>query len=338
MFDEKAFFDTQPLPPSVLQPDLHNPTFWRSFFHRGFSISLADSILGRTTNLLENYAYARNWRVDRNMVKYAKLCSVLVDAQKQGLVPKPETHAMLEAAYKTFPDRPVYRFPKTSLAGHPRLAGNPENWFLLDRLVFEVAKGKANEKFIRFTELRESAEIGVDHDLTALFRREDNRHPDVLMQLRNDLRVVNETWKRTIGKDPSFSSFNEQLATFHTQYSAIAPLESACEKSEKIAAWRDGMVEPHSFWKLLKASTAYFLDQRAGFPWWMAGPELCEIKAKEVAFREGGMPPRSVTQDMYVSFKPNPKCAPKEAKGVWGRGVVEGGSVEEGEGDGEWEW
>ena len=313
LWDHSRFFSVQPLPPTTLEPNMSSPEFWPQFFRRGFEIALQDSMLGMCTNLFENYAYARYWRMDQNMVLYAKLCGVFVDAQKQGLVPTSTTIAALRLASQRYNNKPAYRAPKQS---QPPLGTTPESWFLLDRLVFQVAKNKADEKMTRFTELRKNSQVGVDHDLTEPLHREEKRQPGAMRHLVIELRKVKEIWKMQMAQD---GVFTDKLKHIHSAYAAIKP---AGGTNEVLRMWEASMEEPHSYWRLVKASAAYYVDQTGNWPWWMAGPELCRIKADEVWWREKCTPPpRTMTQDMAAIMKPNPRTAPERWRGAFEREV-----------------
>src|SRR5207302_9074287 len=84
--------------------DPSRPGFFERFLRIGLQSSFNDNFLGQCTSIWEKRCYERNDIADPEALKLAKLCSLLVDAPKQGMSLRPER---IEEIRKRFAGAPI---------------------------------------------------------------------------------------------------------------------------------------------------------------------------------------------------------------------------------------
>ncbi|KAF8536669.1 RNA dependent RNA polymerase-domain-containing protein [Trichophaea hybrida] len=142
----------EPIDPKsrFLRDFAQDPSFFQMFFTRGFTSSLTQDYLGMCTDILTRYRYNNHANgKDTNymtIMNLANLCGVLVDAPKQGVQLSAASLTKLMELNKKLDRKPAYKYPKDRNI-HP--TGNPEELFILDRLVIGVGINKVAEKDAR---------------------------------------------------------------------------------------------------------------------------------------------------------------------------------------------
>jgi len=296
-----------------LGQDPNSTTFFREFFTRGFTSSLTHDYLGMCTDILTRYIYNSHPRVkgvDKTIIYLANLCAVLVDAPKQGLQLTSESLAGLKRLGKELDRKPAYKCPKDR-QNYP--TGNPEEWYILDRLVLNVGINKVAEKQGEFAVLMDREGTWTDLHLTRRFHAFDHLADgdaslrQVRTQLHEDLGELQKLWSRRIQplrqlRDSETYSFRAEIEHIHTVFLDIKPPQKTLY-NPLIRSWYDNADRPNSEWRLLKASTLFYMNKhKKKLPWWVTMPELCHMKAEETAVELRRPAPRSVADDMVSAI------------------------------------
>ncbi|KAI9788594.1 MAG: hypothetical protein M1835_002180 [Candelina submexicana] len=271
------------------------------FLLRGFTFNLQPNILGMCTSFRERLCYKENSISSNGAMLLATLLGLLVDAPKQG-------YTFTENMWQTFlsecPDLtstwapiPAYKLKDAVATEH-----------IIDQLLLVKAKNVINSCMKRFysdfTDIQSS-----DNDLTDLWNGEydgssiDARVKEVLNQLIIDVRKVNDYWRDHVSRDEEASHREKKFATVvedaYAQFSGIMPRRS----DHPLILWwakeakRSGDA---SFWSRLKASEAFCKFANSSFPWYMAGKQLGEMKART----RGNY--RTIIPSIYVGLKLDP--------------------------------
>ena len=313
---QTKFDHMEPMDPEVLflgdlGPDHKSPEFCHEFFSRGFRNSLADSALGWCTDVLTRYTYHSYPAVkcvDDTTIRLASLCSSLVDAPKQGLKPKPGTLEMLYAINEKLGPKPAYRTPsENTKPNREPTINNPEEWYILDRLVFGVGKEKVEEKRLAILALMGGVEEFTDPHLSRRSNEFDAQsQSDALLglvrrKLQLDIDELKTEWSRKFQRGPS-SSFRAGLESIYSMFLGIKPAQEALDHP-RVRQWHETADRPNSEWRLLKASKLFRECTTNKLAWWVAIPELCWMKAQESSAELQRPAPRAVVEDM-VFFPP----------------------------------
>lgn len=159
------------------------------------------------------------------------------------------------------------------------------------------------------------------------------KHPQltpILDKLKGDIKDLNLHWSKSFAKNRVFGNVkdDELRADF-------GPIRDDCyERYQTILPQGDPFViqlllgppdNNFSQWDLIKASMTYKEFYLLNFPWWMAGKELCFLKARS----RGVLP---VAAEMYAMLKPDARFVRLRMAEIEGR--VEEDSVIGEEGDG----
>jgi hypothetical protein len=278
--------------------DINQGKFFETFFRRGFESEMQENLLGFCTSVLERYTYDRprdkQKATDITIIHLANLCGVLVDAPKQGLRPTQKTVKDLMALSQQHQKRPAYRDPNSST----KPEGPVEEWYLLDRLVLDVGRRKVDAKRQQFEAVKKHKTYLPDPHLSKLFISVDNEaatNPalrNLLNQLSADLEGVKKVW------DKAMSGYVAGERQFRTRVEPVWEAYNRILPPVGVQRW-----EVQHQWNLLKASRLWSMYYASRTPWWLAMPELCQMKANEVS-RGGRYPLRVVCPDVYYLLKP----------------------------------
>lgn len=291
-----------------LKPDRQG--FFNRFLRAGISNSLEDDFLGLCTSVWEKYCYHKNSISDPNAIHLAKLCSILVDAPKQGLSILPSKRdeiTRLGYQYR----KPAYKDPE---------AQNQSGIHVIDRLHFDVAGKKIKEKQMVFrSDFGESP--SYEPLLTEVFRREQDRAEKegsagtlarALKHLKGDLESIFHAWPRGRDQEGGADQFRSRAARLHTQFREIMPPEEI-SADPVISRWVSDRESHFSHWSILRASAAYYKWRgNSSLVWYMAGRELCYIKAHGVGLERSEFGPRTIVEELHISLKPSKKFGATE--------------------------
>lgn len=300
----------------------HKQGFFNRLIRAGISNSLEDDFLGFCTSIWEKYCYAKNSISDPKAIELAKLCSILVDAPKQGLSILPskrEDIMKLGCRYQ----KPAYKEP----------GGQSLGIHVIDRLHYDVAGQKIMEKQVAFhNDVGDSP--SYEPMITEVFRRERDRAEKegsggtlarALKHLVDKLESIFQVWRNQRSVDESADQFRSLVTRLHRQFRDIMPPEELSE-DPIINRWISDRESHFSHWSILRASAAYY-RWRGTLVWYMAGHELCYIKAQAVGLAGSDFGPRTVVEGLYISLRPSKRFGETE-------GATTAGG-EEGEEDGE---
>lgn len=287
-----------------LRPDQQG--FINRFLRAGISNSLEDDFLGLCNIVWEKYCYHKNVISDPNAIHLAKLCSILVDAPKQGLSILPSKRdeiRRLGYRYTT----PAYKDPEGQ---------NPSGVHVIDRLHFDVAGKMITEKDLAFR--RDFGESpSYEPLLTKVFRRERDRAEKegsggtlarALKHLKGNLKSIIDAWQRSVEKqDDGGDQFRSVAAGLRKEFRELMPPEDI-SADPVISRWVSDRESHFSHWSILRASTAYYdWHGDSALVWYMAGRELCYIKAHGVGLEQSEFGPRTIVEELHVSLKPSKK-------------------------------
>jgi hypothetical protein len=325
-WDQNQYFE--PIDPEKrtlqdLHPDVTSGEFFEQFFRRGFTAALQENMIGLCTRMLEKHANnRRNTRfIDDESVLFANLCSVFVDAPKQGIRPTQKTIDLIRQRVGRQGGWLAYKTPFSQEgSGYPE--GNPESWFILDRLVLDVGKRKVNEKKLQFMQVKNGKTRYPDQQVSKLYRELDDESDAgnqplrrVMTQLGRDLLQVRQSWNEATMQKHRADRFFDRIAPVYYQYSAIQPARAERENVDcRIKTWynngngngQETSAAPLCLeWRLLKASKLFSMEcTEKSFVWWMAMPEICYLKAMAKYDGSCARLPRLVCAEMYYVLKP----------------------------------
>lgn len=279
---------------------LHDPGFFNRFFRVGLSNSLQDDFLGYCTSVWEKYCYTKNKISDPKAIELAKLCSILVDAPKQGLSILPSVKEEIKKL--------------GGLCWKPAYKGSgirSQSTNVIDRLHFDVAEQMVEEKKIAFhNSFGETP--SYDPLITAIYHRENGfaakEGPGkplalALKHLMKELQGLREEWGSWNASRNGADEFKSGVLRFYRQFREIKP-PNELSKDPVISRWASEEDSHFSYWSLLRASTAFYKwGGQKGLVWYMTGRELCFIKSHGAGIKRSDFGPRSVIEEMYVPLK-----------------------------------
>lgn len=277
--------------------------FFNRFFRAGISNSLEDDFLGLCTSIWEKYCYRKNNISDPFAIQLAKLCSILVDAPKQGLSMIPSKREEITSVGNRYP-KPAYK----------ELDGQSQGVHIIDRLHFEVAGQKIMESQMAFhSNFGDSP--SYEPLLTAVFSRERNfaekegpgcNLARALNHLKSELKIIYCAWHKRVSK-AGVDTFRSRVACLHKQFREIMPPEEVLA-DPVINRWVSDRQSHFSHWSILRASAAYYKWRgKSSLVWYMAGHELCYIKAHAVGLAGSGFGTRTIVEELYTPLKPSKK-------------------------------
>jgi len=296
-----------------LHHDFRSPQFYKQFFRRGFASAIQEELLGLCTNALSRYTYFEGSKViDRQQILLARLCGILVDLPKQGNRPTREAADMIYSLMNKYPGKPGYKDLANADGNHP--TGDPESWYILDRLILDVGKRKVAEKKQEFMNHLEVKARWTDPHLTELWRgingectsAKNKPLQRLLQRLDSDLQDVHNAWESAMRGTGRAGNFKAAVEPVLALFRSIRPAEEEAEQlraDSRIREWYDNADQLFSEWSLLKASKLFARCSITKLAWWMAMPELCYMKAMHTASERGPLPPRIVCNDMYILLK-----------------------------------
>lgn len=286
-----------------LKPDQEG--FFNRFLRAGIANSLEDNFLGLCTSVWEKYCYSKNSISDPNAIELAKLCSILVDAPKQGLSILPSKREEITRLGSRYA-KPAYKEPGVQSQGGVHV---------IDRLHFDVAGQKIMETQMAFRN-DFGASPSYEPLLTEVFRRERDRAEKegsggtmarALKHLNDELGSISQAWHRGRDMEDGGDQFKSRAARLHSQFREIMPPEEV-SADPLISRWVSDRESHFSHWSILRASAAYYKWRgKFSLVWYMAGRELCYIKAHAVGLAGSDFGPRTIVDELYISLKPSKK-------------------------------
>ncbi|TVY45153.1 RNA-dependent RNA polymerase [Lachnellula occidentalis] len=282
------------------------------FLRKAFSFNMQESMLGICTAFKEAACYSDKTAFSlssRAAVYMSTLLSSLVDQAKQG-------YTFDEAAFKRFKTECVNIVPSKPLYKTKHLDSNAKH--IIDYLMY-VANETVEAALTEFHQgLLEAPHW--DDDLAEDYKiaREEAATSDewkrVLDQLVADLKPIREEWTQHFARRPKGLLSEESMPTFTPIRDKCFELYQAVQPHEDIPLTqallpKNRRRHPDSTeWALLKASALFSLYRKdyvaavvPAFVWWMAGKQLCTIKAN--CSKNGA--PRAVAPAMMRFFKMN---------------------------------
>lgn len=273
-----------------------NPT--STFLKRSFEFNMRPSLLGKCTVWKEELCYTQDSISTPEAIFLSTLLSALVDALKQGYVfEEADRLRIQQEIVKIKTCKPLYKTNELgSKATH-----------IIDRL--KIVATETVESALR--EFHEGFKDPPkwDEDLVSFYfwaKKKANDWTDwdkLLCHLDAEISTLKKEWANCFNKDPKDESKTE-----------FVPIKLACyEKFKAIRPHEDTpftqILDPDCFpdpdvspWALLKAS-ALFASYKPDFVknavWWLAGKQLCQLKAMWV----GDM--AVVAPYMYAIMRPD---------------------------------
>lgn len=296
--------------------------FFGRFLQVGLRSSLQENLLGQCTSIWEKYCYEKGCISDAGAIKLAKLCSLLVDAPKQGMSLLPEKVREI----KKYGGGPMPAYKEGKSRGR-------KGWkHIIDRLHFEVADPKVMEKQTAFHNDIGGSERRIDEDLSAIYWREQKRAEKdgqksplfiTLQKLSQELTKLKNEWTTWHASRPDGADdLKAGVSHLFQRYREIKP--DITGDHIVISRWASDGGDPFSEWSLLRASTAYMnWGGDRGLVWYMAGRELCHIKSHAVGLRESQLGPRTILDRMYVPLITAKKFLSERPTGISRRGEIE---------------
>ncbi|KAG0643041.1 RNA dependent RNA polymerase-domain-containing protein [Tuber brumale] len=283
----------------VSELDPGQPGFFERFLRIGLRSSFNDNFLGQCTSIWEKRCYEKNDIADLEALKLAKLCSLLVDAPKQGMSLRPEK---VDEIRRKFSGAPIPAYKEKG----SRICARATH--IIDRL-FQVADTKVNEKQQAFHDDMGRSEGQRDGDIVELFVREhefaqkDETSPlwITLRHLTKELTLLKQDWTDWIrNKRGGPDEFRAGVPNFLQRYRNIMPpTEQAGDPV--VAKWAREGGASFTSWAILRASAAYAgWGGERGLVWYMAGIEICWIKCQKVSMRDSELGPRTMLESMYA--------------------------------------
>ncbi|KAH9224110.1 RNA dependent RNA polymerase-domain-containing protein [Leptodontidium sp. 2 PMI_412] len=289
------------------------------FLRKSFEFNMRQSLLGICTNFKECVCYTEG-KVDTPASRYlSQLLSNLVDQQKQGYIFEEDDWTYFkEARVKFKPRKPRYRTEDP--------VANAEH--IIDHLKY-VAEKTIDKALVDFHQTFPDPPYW-DRDLSLYFYKfadlatRDPVWKNLLDNLKKDVKALHKEWAKKVQhghnskRNPNSREDNESIPDFtefcnnlYERFHEIQPHEETHASQGLMAT--PGANSEMSNWELLKASTAVaaFANFAApwnptkiymsNFVWWMAGKQLCTLKAMC-----NNVAPHSVIQTMYIVQKPDP--------------------------------
>lgn len=334
---------------------LSSPNSTDDFLRHVFRFNHQNNMLGYCTVYHESLCYSHLPLDHPTAVAIAYINGYLVDRAKAGIeFDEKSWLAFLKSqGLRTHLPKPAYK---------DKDKAQPTN-HLIDRLVFQVAKGVREDALGKFHTTFKHVPTW-DEDLVRLYNAEhelSKTDPDlkqVLSNLRTELQKISKYWSdhmRFVDEDsPSARKsntlpFRAVVERCRADFIALRP--SSCGAQDittnnnnnnnnlTIQRWSRESQNPNTssgHWPLLKASALFKEHHSRAMVWWIAGVELGETKA----ISRGRGTYRVVVDSIFHALKLDAKVVDGVRRkagrdGDGGEGEAEG---EEGDEYGEWGW
>ena len=268
-----------------------------TFLRRSFEFNLESSMLGICTVFKENVCYTQERINSKEAIYLSTLLGNLVDHAKQGY---------------TFTDVQWNHFRATLIKNAPRQplhrSGDLDRGakYIIDRLMY-VANQTIDKILTNFHKGTTKTESWDPH-LVEYFdwaQKEALVYPEwlrILNKLKMEIGAVKAEWGRLLSQDGSKTDglFSSTVTRCYERFLAIQPDGDTPLTRSLLETWHQN--PEASRWALLRASCAFSMyskDYVRKFVWWMAGMQLCHLKA----IKKGGT--ISTTPQMYAMLKPD---------------------------------
>jgi hypothetical protein len=281
-----------------------------SFFAGCFAFNLNESYLGRCTVEHEKVVYFDGSPSTPNAIRLATLSGYLVDCGKQGDV---LTSAAWQKLRKQVSPRsredPAYKNKKCE--GHKRVSN------IIDYLKFWQAVPEKTRILTQFQNnwpQKSSGDPVLCQPWISLRKWEKASESKTVMKgildrLEADVEQVAEDWARQVKpKDGNWATgqFSHSIQNLCHHFREIKPSRTLREFSH---LWENDQGNSFDHWSLLRASCLYKKYPGGKLAWYLAGQELCHIKA--AAAPDGY---RAVVKTVYPVLKCDTKIAKRMQK------------------------
>ena len=302
---------------------LAQPNYIDNFLRHAFNFNLRPNMLGICSNYHEALCYSTNSVASVEAVEIGHLLGLLVDSAKNGYIFDEARWTSYLVANNLKKRLPIPAYGDKGNAKPTR--------HIIDRLVFEVAKGIRHKALGDLsTHYNEAGYWDVDLVQIRNDAIEDAKSnaslDEVLKRLTVSLEAIRQYWAlnnrpeksdqnlRPL-KENNGPSFRAVVETCRQDFLALSPTPADTALDDIPKPIRDWQQEHKagkpSHWDHLKASVAFYRYYKSNFVWFTAGLELCEIKA--MAGGKGTY--RVATSEMYESFKLDDKLVDRKRKG-----------------------
>ncbi|TVY50562.1 RNA-dependent RNA polymerase 1 [Lachnellula cervina] len=282
------------------------------FLRRAFCFNMQESMLGICTAFKEAACYSDKSSFSlssRAAIYMSTLLSSLVDQAKQG-------YSFDEAAFKRFKAECVKIVPSKPLYKTKHLDSNAKH--IIDYLMY-IANETVEAALTEFHQGLVEAphwddDLAEDYRIAREEAKTSNEWKRVLDHLDADLKPIREEWTVQFSRRLKGLLSEESMPAFAPIRDKCFELYQAIEPQEDIPLTqalfpKNRRRHPDSTeWALLKASALFSLYRKdyvaavvPGFVWWMAGKQLCTIKAN--CSKNGA--PHAVAPAMMRFFKMN---------------------------------
>ena len=320
---------------SEIFPEKQGPAFdvdiaMNDFMLRCFAFNTGPNLLGQVSNFIDKYCYWFNTISSVPAIKTSFLAGLLVDAKKQGYV-------LPEESWRDYQKSLCPKHLKTP--AYKLETKKQEDKLPLDdsKLLDHLKRVTIGENFRIFAETHDQWKNvpSKDEDLSKIWldemgqaRKKADAGQPALLEILTDLEArveqLNVRWneRRARAKSRISSSSSDEVPNFGERVTAsfeelqqILPKDVAvCDHPQPcmqcgqrnhvdlVNRWRDeARSGKHCYWARLRASCVFTRYQSSSFPWYMAGTELCSIKA------ESKGKSRLVVEDILKVMKPDSK-------------------------------
>lgn len=268
-----------------------------TFLRKSFEFNLESSMLGICTVFKENLCYTQQRINSKEAVYLSTLLSNLVDHAKQGYTfTEVQWKHFREALIKVAPRQPLYK----------RGDLDPKAKYIVDRLMY-VADQTIHDMLTNFHQSTTDTKYW-DADLVAYYdwaQKEALVDPEwlaILKGLKADINKVEAEWKRVLQQDGGKPDepFSSSVTKCYDLFQAIKPAANTPLARSLQEEWHQS--PESSRWALLRASYTFAMHSKNYVPtfvWWMAGMQLCHLKA----IKSGGVV--TTAPHMHAMLRPD---------------------------------
>ncbi|KAF1343873.1 RNA dependent RNA polymerase-domain-containing protein, partial [Delphinella strobiligena] len=302
----------------ILGPGTDDVDAWLSL---SFGFKLQEDMLGQVTNARKRLAYQENRIHTPKVCALVDLHDLIINSAKNGYKFDSEAFANFKKLrhIRDAPKTDYEKEPTVSKTKSVRHNTSRSRKHIIDKVYFEIVDPRIEAMQKRLDTLLTAAHTS-DDDLARPYlackeeATTDHLVDQVLQNLVAALDAVVVRWKRSMNPGTDLDSElgkkvkEKCYSECYELYRGIGPSRI---DHERIKEWmRPRIAHDFTTWDLLKASTFYYTqhmdpklrtDRSTTLVFFVAGKELCEIKAKS---RPGG---RTLAQSMYANLKPRKK-------------------------------